>query len=123
MEIDLINRERYDSFGECIYCRAKASDTKLTDEHVVPYSLGGNAYIRDGSCLDCAEETKKIEAVLGRKTYWEMRVQIGEQTRRKKERPATFKFKASINGGELKEYEAPVGEAPIFTPHPVWGIP
>jgi hypothetical protein len=123
MEPELIDRKEYDSFGECIYCGAKATDVELTDEHVVPYSLGANAVIIDGSCKACAGETTKLEDVVGRKVLWDMRTHIGEQTRRPKERPKTFKFKASIAGREMQEFEVPVADAIFFTAYPVWGLP
>ena len=45
LEPDRIDRRIYPSFGECIYCGAKAGDVKLTDEHVMPFALGGNVVI------------------------------------------------------------------------------
>src|ERR1700720_815427 len=32
--------------GCCIYCGASGKDTKLTDEHIVQYSLGADAYLK-----------------------------------------------------------------------------
>ena len=49
-----IDRRVYPSFGECIYCGALAKDVELTDEHIIPYSLGGEAIILDASCKACA---------------------------------------------------------------------
>jgi hypothetical protein len=123
METERIERKEYPSFGECIYCGAKAGDVELTDEHIIPFSLGGNAVILDASCKPCAKETGRIEQVIGRNALWEMRSHIGEQTRRPSERPKTLKFKASVNSGPLIEYEAAIDSAPIFTPMPVMGVP
>ena len=123
MEPERIDRKEYPSFGECIYCGVKAADAKLTDEHIIPFSLGGNAVILDASCKTCAKETARLEGLIGRNILWDMRTSMGEQTRRPNERPKTIKFRASVNGGEIREYEAPVDIAPIFTPMPVLGIP
>jgi hypothetical protein len=122
MRPELIGRKEYPSFGECIYCGAKASEVELTDEHIIPHSLGANAVILDGSCKTCAKITCNIEGVMGRKAFGDFRTHIGEQTYHPKQRVKTFKFKASINGGEYNEYEGPVKDAPFFTPMPVFGV-
>ena len=66
MPIERIEKKEYPSFGECVYCGASGTDVELTDEHIVPFSLGGNAVILRGSCEACAAETSKIELELGR---------------------------------------------------------
>ncbi len=43
MQPEFIERKKYPSFGECIYCRKKPPDVVLNDEHIVPFSLNGNA--------------------------------------------------------------------------------
>jgi 5-methylcytosine-specific restriction endonuclease McrA len=76
MVTERIDRKEYPSFGECIYCGALANETKLTDEHIIPFSLGGKAVILNGSCMVCAAETAKIESELGRKAFWDFRTHI-----------------------------------------------
>jgi 5-methylcytosine-specific restriction endonuclease McrA len=66
-----IDRLEIDSFGECIYCGALAKDVELTDEHIIPFSLGGKAVIREGSCRECARETAKLENEIAHKVLWE----------------------------------------------------
>lgn len=119
----LVDRKAFPSFGECIYCGAKANETELTDEHIIPFSLGGNAYIKDGSCRACAVETTRIEDTLGRKVFWDFRAHANVQTRRPKERPTEFPFTVSIDGGDLHVKNVPVSDHPYFTPMPVWGLP
>ena len=41
MQTERIDRKKYPSFGECIYCGSLAKDVELTDEHIIPLSLGG----------------------------------------------------------------------------------
>lgn len=50
---------RIETKGECIYCRAK--DVDLTDEHILPYFIGGTHIIKDASCKRCAKITSKFE--------------------------------------------------------------
>jgi hypothetical protein len=123
LEPERLDRKEYPSFGECIYCGARAGDVELTDEHVVPYALGGNVVILDGSCKACAAETTKIENELGRKVLWDFRTHMGEQTRRPKQRPKTGSFVVSINHGPRQTVTVPVADLPIFTAMPVWGLP
>ena len=123
MAAERIDRKEYPSFGECIYCGAKAGQVELTDEHIVPFSLGGNAVILDGSCRACAPETTKIENEVGRKLLWDFRKHAQVQTRRPKERPKELPFTYSIADGERQTKTVPVDDHPYFTPMPVWGLP
>jgi hypothetical protein len=47
------------SKDKCIYCGKL--DTKLSDEHIVPESLGGVHIIRKASCPECATITSRFE--------------------------------------------------------------
>jgi hypothetical protein len=123
MTIDVFDRKEFASFGECIYCGALATETELTDEHVVPLSFGGNVVILDGSCIPCAAETGKIEQEIGRKAWWDLRTHSKALTRRPKERPTELSFDVSINGGDFEKRTVPVDEHPFFTPMPTWGPP
>jgi hypothetical protein len=101
----------------------KATQGKLTDEHVIPFALDANAVIEKASCESCAAITARLEQVLARQILAQYRAHIGEQTRRPGERPTKFKFQASVNGGPLAEFEAPVSEAPYFTYMPIFNPP
>lgn len=47
------------TIGACIYCPRTDS---LSDEHIVPAGLDGNAVRRDASCPDCARITSAFES-------------------------------------------------------------
>jgi hypothetical protein len=123
MPIERVEHKKYPSFGECIYCGVSGADVDLTDEHIIPFSLGGNAVIVDGSCKDCARETTKIENEVARRVYWEFRAHVNSPTRRKKERPSELPFSYSIAGGEPQTKTVSVSDHPFFTPMPIWGLP
>jgi hypothetical protein len=123
IDIERIEHKQYPSFGECIFCGALARDAELTDEHIVPFSLGGNAVILKASCKRCSAETSKLEHELGRKVYWDFRAHVNAPTRRKKERPTELLFTFSIAGGERQTKTVPIGHHPYFTAMPVWGLP
>jgi hypothetical protein len=123
MAIERIERKEYPSFGECIYCGAKADEVELTDEHIVPFSLGGNAVILDGSCKVCAAETTRIENEVGRKVLLDFRTHANVQTRRKKRRPTELPFTYALADNEQRTMTVPIADHPYFTPLPVWGLP
>lgn len=68
----------------CIYCGAR--DVRLTDEHVVPYSLGGQYVLERASCDICADITKRFEQDVARELWGDARAAYNAPTRRKKER-------------------------------------
>lgn len=70
--------------GACIYCRR--SGLTLTDEHVVPYFIGGKHVIIKASCLDCADITKRFEQEVARELWGDARISYNAPSRRKKTR-------------------------------------
>jgi hypothetical protein len=74
------------SRGACIYCRA--TGVRLTDEHVVPLSLGGGHVLQDASCDKCADITKKFEQRVARDLWGDARVSFNGPSRRKSKRPS-----------------------------------
>ena len=123
MVVEYFERRKIPSFGECIYCGTSADEVELTNEHVIPFSLGGNVEIVDGSCRSCAAETAKAEEHVGRKVLWDFRIHTNAQTRRPKDRPSALPLRVAIKGGPLQTMELPVSDHPFFTPMPVWGLP
>lgn len=77
--------------GVCIYCNDTTS--RLTDEHIVPYALGGQHVLRQASCLRCADTTKKFEQRVARGLWGDARASFGAPTRRKKERPKIIEMR------------------------------
>lgn len=75
---------RIPSRGACIYCGA--SGVRLTDEHVIPLSLGGSHILEGASCDDCADITTKFERDVARDMWGDARNSYNAPSRRKKER-------------------------------------
>jgi hypothetical protein len=90
----------YDPVGLCIYC---GSVDDLTDEHVVPYGLGGRHILPQASCRDCARITGEFEGHVLRGLWWLTRATLGYPTRRKKEMPKEYRLNVTTKGGETKE--------------------
>jgi hypothetical protein len=75
---------RIPSRGVCIYCGKE--NLRLTDEHVVPLSLGGQHILEGASCLACADITKKFEQDVAREMWGAARNSYNAPSRRKAKR-------------------------------------
>ncbi len=94
----------------CIYCGA--TNVTLTDEHVVPYSLGGSHVLRKASCLPCANITKKFEQKVARGLWGDARNAFDAPSRRKRNRRkkiTTFIGKNSSIPQKVSVDEYPAG--------------
>jgi hypothetical protein len=94
--------------GFCIYCGSKEN---LSDEHVVPFALGGNVILPDASCPNCAAITSAFEGSVLRGFMREGRTAGRFPTRRPKERPTTLPL--SIKRGDEMES---IALAPVESP-------
>jgi HNH endonuclease len=71
-------RKIFGAPGRCIYC---GSTDGLTDEHILPYGLGGNYIFEKASCKRCAKITGAAEQRLMRGTMWPTRLKQNIQSR------------------------------------------
>jgi hypothetical protein len=85
------------SRSACIYCGR--TDVRLTDEHVVPLSLGGKHVLEGASCLSCAEITKKFEQDVAREMWGDARTSYDAPSRRKKLRKTHIMLSDPDNPG------------------------
>lgn len=96
------------SKGVCIYC--KRADTPLSDEHIVPLSLGGQHVIDKASCVRCARITSKFEGDVARELWGDARTSYNAPSRRKKRRNNKIALSSpSFHGSSLT---VPVGDYP-----------
>ena len=116
-----LERQKFPSPGECIYCGAR--DVELTNDHIIPFSLGANVEIVDASCKACAAITSEDEKELGRKVLFDYRLHLGIQTRRPKKRPKTLPARVVIGSGPEQTFDLPIADHPYFTAMPIWGLP
>ena len=80
----------YPAAGRCIYC---SGSKDLTDEHVIPYGLGGRIELPRSSCRKCSEVTSAFEHTCLRTMYGPLRLLYELPSRRKKERPRLLRLK------------------------------
>lgn len=97
--------------GQCIYCGRRA--VRLTDEHVIPYGLGGRLVLPKSSCKRCAKITGGVEHFVLRKMFSPLRTRLGILHRNKKEQ-RTHHIKAFKDSSDKFRYETvPIMQAPI----------
>jgi HNH endonuclease len=73
------NKQASPIIGSCIYCGEKNG---LSDEHIIPYGLGGNQVLKKASCKSCADITSNLEGRLLRGQWRPYRKILGIQSRR-----------------------------------------
>lgn len=96
--------------GKCIY----GSDHKgpYTKEHVVPSGMKGRWTLREASCADCQEITKKIEDTCLRRMFGAARYSRGITSgRHKNEHPTELPALTQING-VFRPQQIPLAEHP-----------
>lgn len=86
------------SRGMCIYC--KRSGLRLTDEHILPYFIGGAHVLKGASCDDCAKITSSFERDVSRELWGDARIAYNAPSRRKKKRPKNILMPDRYNPGQ-----------------------
>ena len=112
---------RYPPVGKCIYCGSDGGAKGLSDEHMVPFSLGGDAVLPKASCAACATETSKIELYLARHIFHGLRSHVGAPSR-KKSLPSTLSASISV-GDHEGSYEFLAADQPFALMLPTWDYP
>lgn len=120
------DRKRIPSMGRCIYCGDDKCE--LTDEHVVPFALGGNTVIFEkASCATCQRSIQPYEQRVLRDQLGVFRARIEAPTRNKKSRPthtALCFCEVDDDGRFIKDLGAKqvsIEEAPLA--FSVWDLP
>ena len=108
--------------GRCIYCGSHGGNAKLTDEHIVAYALGSDVYLKEASCITCADITKRFEQHVARAIFGHHRIHKGTQTRRPSERPSELPARVLIRGVEHRK-ELAIKDHPYFLAIPIWDQP
>jgi hypothetical protein len=114
-----IQARKYSSFGRCIYCGSDGGGEGLRDEHLVPYSLGGHAALKQASCRACEAVTSRVELYIARHIFYQLRSHVGAPSRRKL--PELSAFVSVGNKASVVNFEA--GDHPFALMLPVWDWP
>jgi HNH endonuclease len=103
-------KRRANGVGVCIYCGATEN---LSDEHILPYGLGGNLVLAESSCPKCSAITASLEQYLLRGHWWPYRRKLGFQTRRPKQQPPDRPITLVRLGGEEIPGVIPIEDYPF----------
>lgn len=115
-----LNHHRYEPIGHCIYC---GSTNNLSDEHIVPYGLGGNLILPLSSCKNCSNITSKFELAVLRGSMQPARVYCEIQSRNKHE-SAPNKYSLVVErNNEIETIEVPLNDYPILVTFPIFSVP
>ena len=117
-----IQSKIYAPVGRCIYCGSDGGEDGLREEHIIPYSLGGNAKLPKASCRKCEKITSYLDGYLARKVFGHLRIHANTQTRNPKERPTSLSANIIIDGEEeIRDFS--VSDHPHFTVLPMLDKP
>lgn len=111
--------QKFEPVNRCIYCRSV--EAGLTDEHVVPFALGGNYVLPKASCPTCSRITAQFEGVTCRTTLGNLRMRYGFPTRRKRDRPEFIEIGIQNEDGSIGRRKVPVHEYPVGAFIPYFG--
>lgn len=115
-----VKQRTYSPFDSCIYC---GSTDQLSDEHIIPFGLGGTLVLPKSSCAQCATVTSKFEMAVLRREFQSLRVLEALQSRSKLEKaPKAFPLTIKKRGKE-KEILLHVKNHPIFIHFPRFNPP
>ena len=81
--------------GRCVYCDAQEG---LTDEHIIPLSLGGTWQLLKASCGVCQRITSQIERHVSREHFLAVRTAAGFPTYHPSKRPKTLPQRITVEG-------------------------
>jgi hypothetical protein len=104
-------KRHFQPVGQCIYCGRKDS---LSDEHVIPFGLGGTLVLPKASCPSCADITKVFEQRLLRGHWWAYRRKVSMKSRHPTEQPDTFPVIFEYPSGETVREQISPQEYPFL---------
>ena len=91
-------QQKYFNIGKCIYCGG-AFD-KLTDEHVIPFALGGTMVLHNASCEECRDITSRYERNPLNENWSEIRACLDYPSRKRKFENETFGLHVTLKNKE-----------------------
>lgn len=120
MIVEVHTAHKFDPVNECVYC---GETEGLTDEHIIPYALGGNLILPQASCKPCAAITSRIELKVLRGFMHDARLAGNFPSRRKKNQPKELKAKIVAKDESITEVSVPVENSSGFMILPMFSRP
>jgi HNH endonuclease len=122
--IPRLSEIRSNPIGICIYCGSKhftSQGGKLSDEHIIPFSINGRYVLSEASCRECAKATGQVEGVLMRGSFRAIREYLQFQSRTK-ERPTHLPL-FNINHEPESKIMVPIDDYPVTWMMPHFHLP
>lgn len=111
----------YPAANVCIYCQSRHD---LSDEHIIPYGMGGRLLLPKSSCKACSTITSEIERTCLRKMYGPLRLLYGLPSRRRKARPDKLPLMVKHRAGdEWSVLHVPQDRYPFLVTFPYLSSP
>lgn len=107
---------KYSAVGRCIYCgenELPPDESKFSDEHIIPFSLGGNLILPEASCKKCASIiNRQIETPINSHEWGNLRASRNFPSRKKHRRRTHVKLRRR----DGKPFKVPIKDYPSPTP-------
>jgi hypothetical protein len=81
LQTDMDQVKQYDPIGCCIYCGTSDPTIKLSKEHILAYSLGGDATLPEASCPKCQCIIQPIETYCANEIFRDVTAHHGVHSR------------------------------------------
>lgn len=104
----------------CIFCGSK---DRLTDEHVIPYSIAGPWIYRRATCESCQDRFKPFESRILKRFLGPMRNKLEAPSRTPKTEPPLHTVSLTMPDGTVKQVTASIDECPVVISFPEIGPP
>jgi len=114
-----LREQRFKPANRCIYCDAQKA--KLTDEHIVPYSLGGTIVLPKASCTACQKLINDFETPIATQAYISFR---SAQRFPSRTQSLLSHIPVEFEVGPLRiKRPIPIDDAPVPAIIPSFGLP
>jgi hypothetical protein len=110
---------RLPALGFCIYCLPAKVSNDLTEEHIVPLSLGGNLILPDATCPSCRDITAAVTGYCCERIFKSLRVHQEFPSRRRR-RPTELNVIAGSDPNVAPIRSVSVADHPGFLWLPVF---
>ena len=109
--------QRVAPVGLCLYCWRR--DVPLTEEHAIPFGLGGHLILPKATCAECQKVTSLVERRVLRDMWGTARNQLNIRSRRKRDRRKSIAFETPAGD----TVSAALADVPALIPLPIFPEP
>jgi hypothetical protein len=123
LQTDMDQVKQYDPVGSCVYCTKSPPEVKLSREHILAYSLGGDAILPDSCCAKCQRIIHEFETYCAEHIFMDIRVHHDVHSRSGRRSVLPVYSKASPDLDEKDKILVPIKDHPGWLIMPSFDIP